>query len=267
MAIKNTSILKKLEKSGLTDKESAVYLALLELGGAFPSKIALHTGIKRSTVYNVLVNLSVRGLINEIEKSNKLFYQIQKPDRFIKYSESLVRRAEDSLETAKTLLPEIEALHGMLGDKPKITYYEGTEGIMEIYSDHISSKKPYEMLAWANISELWESLPKEFFDSYVKSKEKIGITTRGIVSDTNEGKKFNNIRYDNIAKPIWPVMRFAPQNAFPMQGEITIYGKNKVSIVNFSKTNAIGTIIEDEKIHQMMTTIFNLSWESAALKK
>ena len=267
MNIKNPSFLKKLEKTGLTDKEALVYLALLELGGAFPSAIARYTGLKRSTVYNILVTLSIRGMINEIERSSKLFYQIQKPERFVKYSESLVHRAEDSLEVAKTLLPEIESLHGLLGDKPKITYYEGIEGITEIYADHISSKKPYEMLAWANVSELWESLPKDFFDSYVKAKASIGITTRGIVPDTDAGQRFNSVRYKGISKAAWPVMRFAPQATFPMLGEITIYGKNKVSIVNFSKTHAIGTIIEDEKIHKMMSTIFNLSWSSAELKK
>jgi len=73
MQIQNPDFLKKLEKSGLSDKEALVYLSLLELGGAFPSKIAEYSGLNRSTVYMVLLNLSVRGLVNEIEKKNKFF--------------------------------------------------------------------------------------------------------------------------------------------------------------------------------------------------
>ena len=76
MKIKNPLFLKKLEKTGFSDKEALVYLTLLELGGASPSKIAEYAELNRTTVYKILLNLSVRGLINEIEKRNKLFYQI-----------------------------------------------------------------------------------------------------------------------------------------------------------------------------------------------
>ncbi len=267
MNIKNPLFLRKLEKTGFSDKEALVYLALLELGGAYPSKIAEYSGLNRSTVYKILLNLSIRGLVNEIEKKNKLFYQVEKPDRFIKYAENKVKQAEESLDTAKSIIPEINELHGLLGDKPKITYYEGVEGITTIYEDHLATSKPYEMLAWADTSELREFLPKTFFDDYVKGKERIGITTRGITPDTPEGRQFNDIRYGDIRKSIWPDIRFASKDAFPMTGEIVVYGKSKVSIVNFSKSNAIGTIIEDEKIHNMMKTIFNMCWESSAISK
>lgn len=40
MQIKDTSLVRKLEKTGFTDKEALVYVSLLELEGAFPSKIA-----------------------------------------------------------------------------------------------------------------------------------------------------------------------------------------------------------------------------------
>lgn len=266
MKIKNTLLLKKLEKTGFTDKEALVYLALLELGGAFPSKLAEYTSLNRSTVYKILLNLSIKGIVNEIENRNKLFYQIEKPERFIKYSENRVKQAEEFLEKSKLIIPEINQLHNLLGEKPKITYYEGIEGIIEMYQDHFSTKKPYEMLAWADATELKEFLPKAFFDDYVKTKEKLGIITRGIIPDTSDGRKFNQTRYDGLDKKVWPQIRFASPDKFPISGEIVIYGKNKVSITNFSKTNAIGTIIEDEKIHNMLKSIFNLCWESNALK-
>ena len=266
MNIKNPLFIRKLEKTGFSDKEALVYLSLLELGGAYPSRIAEYSGLNRTTVYKILLNLSVRGLVNEIEKKSKLFYQIEKPDRFIKYAESKVRQAEESLDIVRSIIPEINELHGLLGDKPKITYYEGLEGITTIYEDHLAINKSYEMLAWADTSEIRGFLPKAFFDEYVKSKEKIGITTRGIIQDTVEGRQFNSIRYGNIKKDLWPDIRFASKDKFPMTGEIVVYGKNKVSIVNFSKSNAIGTIIEDERIHNMMKTIFNMCWESLSAK-
>ena len=267
MNIKNPLFLKKLEKVNLTDKEALVYLSILELGGAYPSRIAEYSGLNRSTAYKILLNLSVRGLVNEIEKRNKLFYQVEKPDRLIKDTENRLQWAKKSLDLAKKIIPEINEIYGQFGGKPKITYNEGVEGIKTIYEDHLAVSESYEMLAWADTTEVKDFLPKTFFNEYVKSKESIGITTRGIIQDTIESRQFNNIRYKDIKKSIWPNIRFTSKKKFPMTGEVVVYGKNKVSIVNLSRTNSVGTIIEDEKIHNMMKTIFNICWESSAIKK
>lgn len=269
MNIQNSALLKNLEKSGLNDKESLVYLALLELGGAFPSRIAEYTGLNRSTVYKILLNLSVRGLVNEVDNKNKLFYQIERPQRLIKYNEGKIRQAEDSLETLRTIMPSIENLYSFFDDRPKITYYEKEEGILQIYEDHISVKKPYEMLAWANANALRKLLPKAFFDHYVKTKERIGITTRGILPDTEDNRMFNSIRYKDVKEKVIPKLRFVSAGYFPSTrlGEITIYGEKKVSIVNFEKGRMIGTVIEDESIHKIMKMIFELSWASELVKE
>ena len=269
MQIKNLSVAQRLEKIGLNNKEALVYTSLLELGGAFPSRIAEYSGLKRSTVYSILVALSVRGMVNEIEKRNKLYYQIEKPEKILRFADNQITRAEDNLEKAKNLIPDIQNIYGLLRNQPKITYYEGTEGILSIYEDHIAVKKPYEMVAWANASALRNLLPEAFFDRYVKRKEEIGITTRGILPDTAENRRFNSIRYASVVEKSIPVLRYVPEEHFPSThlGEITIYGTNRVSIVNFDASKMIGTVIEDESIHKIMRMIFELSWQSKLLKE
>jgi len=74
---------------------------------------------------------------------------------------------------------------------------------------------------------------------------------------------FNEDVYKGKQKPYWPVMRHIPADKFPYNGELTIYGKNKVSIVNFDKNNYVGVIIEDNSIHGMLTTMFELAWIGA----
>lgn len=267
MQIKNYGLVEKIQKSGFTDNEARVYVSLLELGGAYPSKVAEYSGINRSTIYHTLLTLSVRGLVNEIEKRNKLFYQVEKPDRLEKFAKDQVRLAEDKFEKVKTILPDVEGLFGSLGTRPKITYYEGAEGLLNIYADHINVEKTYEMLAWANADELKHFLPANFFDTYVKTKEKIGIITRGILPDTPENRGFNDVRYKDIKKTIWPEMRYLKPDLFPLTGEITIYGDKKISIANFKEGQMVGVIIEDEAIYGMMKTIFELSWNSSKVVK
>ncbi len=266
MQFTHPELLQKLEKSGFSDKEARVYLCLLELSGAYPSKVANYTGLNRSTVYHVLLTLSVRGLVNEIEKKNKLFYQIEKPEKVVRYAESQVGMARECAERAQSVLPDIEGLYSAHGERPRVTYYEGAEGLLAIYTDHISVNRPYEMLAFANAAELRQFLPPKFFNQYVREKEKIGITTRGILPDTEENRTFSVWRYEHTEKKIRPEMRFVKEEQFPFVGEITVYGENKVSIANFEKGKMIGTVIEDEAIHRIMKTIFELSWKSTLVK-
>ena len=263
MKIKNISFVQKLEKIGFTDKEAIIYVSVLELGGAFPSRIALYAGINRSTTYKILLNLSIRGIINEIEKKNKIFYQIDKPEKVLRYAENKTKQFEDSVEEIKKILPEIESVYNAGQNRPKITYFSGVESILSVYDDMISYKKPHEMVAFATAGKLMDFIPEKFFADFVKEKEKIGITTRGIVPDTEKDRKYNEIVFKNIDKKYWPKIRYIDKSKFPNASEITIYGENKVSILNFDKDQMTSVIIEDSAIHKMMYSIFELAWIGA----
>jgi len=267
MQIKNPSLLQKLEKAGFSSKEALVYTSLLELGGAYPSRIAEYSGLKRATVYNILVTLSIRGLINEIEKRNKLFYQIEKPEKVVRYAEGRIKRAEEESERMKSILPDIEGLFGSLGTRPKVTYFENIEGILSIYEDMIMVDKKYELLAFSNTKELEKVLPEKFFENFRRSKERMGITARGIIPDTESDRKFNDKFFKGYKKEIVPNMKYVSIEQFPYKGEIVIYEENKVAIINLSREHLTGTIIEDETIHGMMKMIFELSWNSTVVKE
>lgn len=262
MQFKNPEILQKLEKSGFTIREAKVYLATLELGGAFPSKIAEYAGINRSTTYAILQNLAARGLVNEIQKKNKLFYQIEKPEKLLNYAQTQISLAEVRLENARTIIPDIEGLYGALTDQPKVRYFEGTDGMMDIYRDMIGVEKKYEMLAWSNAKQLEQVFPAKFFEEFRRTKERNGITTRGIIPDTLADRAYNEKFFTGYQKKIVPRFRYVAAEQFPFKGEITIYGENRVAIVNLNKEYLTGIIIEDRTIHDMMRLAFELSWES-----
>ncbi len=256
-----------LKKIGLSEKEALVYGALFSLGGAFPSKVAEETKLNRSTVYKILVELSIKGLVNEIEKKNKIFYQVEKPDRLIRYAKGQISRAEDNLEIAKKLLPDFEGMYALLENKPRVRYFEKIEGVLAIYEDFLAVQKPYEMLAFSNAALLEHILPADFFEKFRRSKERMGITTRGIIPDTEADLTYTERMFPGYKKEIVPRVRIVPAKDFPFKGEITVYGENKVSIVNLSKEHLTGIVIEDEAIHGMMKMIFELSWNSKMVKE
>lgn len=253
-----------IRKAGLSEKGARVYLALLELGGAFPSQVAKHTNLQRSTVYEILADLSTKGLISEIEKRNKYFYTIENPKRLLRFSERLIICAQEDNEKLREFIPELEGLYSGVVGKPKVSYFEGSDGVMGIYEDHILTQKKYEMLGFVNIAELMQFLPQKKYREYVQKKEHLNITSRGIIPDTEADRAYKKTVYESIRQKILPQVRFIPKKEFPWKGDITIYGSNKISIINFDEKQVAGIIIESETIHEMMRMIFELAWKGAA---
>ena len=66
---------------GLTDKEAAVYLALLELGVASVLRIASKAGVKRPTAYITLAALREKGFVEVIPKGTTTLYQAVDPEK------------------------------------------------------------------------------------------------------------------------------------------------------------------------------------------
>lgn len=256
-------LISELKKAGLKQKEAQIYAALLELGGAYPSKIAEYTKLNRSTVYKILEELSIKDIISELQKGKKLYYQIEKPERLVQFGKDQIRLAENRLENAKKVLPEIEGLFTLIPHKPKMRFYDGLDGVLKVYADHVDVEETYEMLAYSNAAGYLKFIPKKHREDYTKKKEKLKITTRGIVPDTEVDLNYNKMVYTKIDKKIWPKLRFIPSSMFPYNGEVTIYGKDKVSLINFRKKSYIGVIIEDQDIHDMMKMIFELAWAGA----
>lgn len=260
----NQNILSNVSNIGLSDKEALVYTVLATLGGAFPSRIAEEAKLNRSTTYKILLDLSIKGLVNEIKKKNKLYYQIERPQKLIRYAKDRVEMAKDQLDKAEKALPELEGIFSFVSNKPKVLFFEGPDTIQNVCNDMVSEGK-YEMLAFSNAAKFQKSLSPKKLKEFVSQKARLGITTRAVVPDTVEGRKYSETVFGSLKKSSWPIMRFVPADVFFFDAELTLYGKNKISITKLSKDNPIGVIIEDDVIYQMMKMIFELAWRSAGV--
>jgi len=60
---------KELEKIGLSKKEAKVYLACLELSEATIGQISKKSGVKRTTVYDIVESLKEKSLISSSTKN------------------------------------------------------------------------------------------------------------------------------------------------------------------------------------------------------
>ena len=75
----------KLLEIGLTDPEAKVYLELLAIGTQVASILAKRLKINRTTIYSVLRNLGMKGLVSSRVKSNVKFFSANDPNCLIGY--------------------------------------------------------------------------------------------------------------------------------------------------------------------------------------
>jgi len=262
--MKNDSIILSLQRTGLSKKKAIIYACLLDLGGAYPSRIAEYTKINRSTVYKILEDLSLDGLVTEFYKGKKMYYQIEKPNKLVGFTKDQIRKSENNYDRAVNLLPELEGIHSLIKNKTKIRFFEGKKGVEQIYDDHVNSDNPYtEMYGYSNTAKLTKFLSVTYLKSYIKKKVKLGIISKGIFPDTESDYNYNEKVYSGIPKKYLPIIKHIPSEMFPYDSEVTIYGNNRVSIVNFYEKDLAGIIIEDKVIYNMMKMIFELAWLGA----
>ncbi len=255
--------IEKLRAAGLEEKEAIIYAYILAHGGSYPSAIAEYTKINRTTVYKILTKLCVQGIIGEIENKKKLFYIPESAERFMRTARYRKERAEDAYEKARKMVPELEGLLQVYATKPKVTFYEGKDAVIEAYISQVDGTGNYELCAFANTSHLEDFLPKKVFKDYIKTKEKKRITARGIIPATERTKHFLDKTHATIKTTYKPKIRYVPEQLFPFEGEIIIYQKNKVQFIKFDPTYPISVIVEDTTIHNMMKMIFELAWKSS----
>lgn len=237
-----------LSQIGFNEKKVDVYLACLEIGRATAYLISKKTGLKRPTTYDILNQLMKEGLVYKSIKGNIKYYSPTDPL-------SLFRKIKEKEEKIKSIIPDLQNLYNAPKLKPFIRYFEGEEGIKEMYEDSLRSlKKGEEILAYIGEGVL-RHLP-EYAADYVRQRVKKGIKLRGIYKRDKDLLEY--IKHNQEQLRITKVLN---EKDFPVNNETNIY-KNKVAIANYGK-EMFGVIIESEEISRSQKAIFELAWRGA----
>lgn len=240
-----------IQSVGLDAEEAKLYLAGLRLGSAPASAYAKQTKCNRVTTYNYLEKLVSRGIFSAIKKKNAKWYQPISP-------ENLSLEAHKSAESLDRMLPDLRALMGNHHRAPRVRYYEGPEGVRDVYKDTLTSHT--DLLNFAN-SDIVRSFWKEYDKQYVSERVRKGIHLKGIAPDDEAGRKVQGKDKQSFRE-----IRLVSSKDFPINNEINIYD-NKVAIISFSddESEIFGVIIESREVAETQRQIFEMAWRFAAL--
>ncbi|MDD5396928.1 MAG: helix-turn-helix domain-containing protein [Candidatus Moranbacteria bacterium] len=234
-----------LQQFGLQGKKADVYLAALELGSSSVIEIAKKASIKRTTCYDILMDLEAEGLISETSKGKKRLFVGEDPEK-------IQRNLKNKERLFAEILPQLQSIHNVRGSKPKIRFYEGKEGLKEVYADTLRYKT--ETLGFAS-DDIIKTMGMEWSMEYLARRKKAGIWAKAIIP----GTEFMTEKFLSKDTEQLRMTKSIDPKKYPFSIEINVYGHNKVALM--SAKEEIGLIIEGQEIHNTLKLIFQLIWD------
>jgi len=230
-----------LKEYGLSEKEIAIYLALLPLGTVTLQEIAKRADFPRTTVYNTLNYLSQKGLVSKIMKEHTTYFTAIEPKK-------LSDKLEEKKRLIDSIIPQLEGLRKSISDVSSVEIFEGFKGIYTIISDIFKIKQEvYYLGGYKKSTEILKHLPEH---ARMMRLER-GINAKIVIEPSDE-EIFHTKKYKKFTE-----MRFLDSlKDFPLM--IFVYGK-KVALFT-SEKDLVGVIIKNEQVAQAMKMMFDLYW-------
>ncbi|MFA7209628.1 MAG: helix-turn-helix domain-containing protein [Parcubacteria group bacterium] len=242
------SLEQDLKSIGLEEKEAKVYLAALELGPTSIQNLTEKSGIKRSTVYEMIKNLEKKGLVSETSKGKRRLMVASEPER-LKQSITAKERL------LKEILPELKSLNNIGNVKPIIRYYEGKEGLRQIYKDTLTTKN--KLTLWISpIQSMLETIGEDFLNSYVEERTSLGIWVNSVYITSQRVEDYKYLNPTTFEKTLRRIRFTSPD--INIKNAMCIYG-NKVAIIS-SRKEGFGFVMESADYAETMRVFHNLLW-------
>jgi len=240
------------KKLGLSDKEVAIYLSLLENGASSVRNLATLTNLNRGTTYDILKKLQDVGLVSFFHKNTKQNFVAEDPERILKLLTEREQDLKKAEEKIKDLIPELRSLQEKGGGKPTTKFYEGKSGVKFILDDVLLSIK--------------NQADKNY---YVYSAAGVREDVYGAYPDFNKKRIKNNIKANTISLSAgggtygvderkWLKVEKAGESNMTY---ILIYADKCAFISRDSRNNPVGVIIENKMIYETQKILFLQMWK------
>ena len=233
-----------LKTLGMNAMQAQVYVAALELGEATMQALARKSGVNRSTIYTFIDDLKARGYILETHKKKRRVYGAIHPEQLVEMQKNRVGELQNAL-------PELLAVYNKSGTKPRVTFYEGSQGIEDVYSDMLREKK--EIVAYEDLEDLKGELPKRIFDWFPKERAHRDILIKTISRDVPFAREFSKRNRGLLRET-----KFITAPMF--KTDINIYG-DKVALMDLQGSSQFAVIIENHNLAETMRTVWQQLWD------
>lgn len=235
-----------LKHIGLNEKESQVYLSLLELGSSTVLAISKRSGIKRPTAYLVLQSLVEKGFASRVIKAKKTFFSAQNPKKLITESELRLKELQE-------VVPQLEVMFRKRKERPRIKIFEGKDDLDRAY-DELFLIKGEALFMGTN------KLSMDVFQGSYQKLQFISRTSEFKIRELVDESK-ESLEYANKVREQYHGVRFIPKKLLPFETDIGIFGNH--TLITSVKKEYFTIDIESKEIARAFRTIFEMMWLSA----
>lgn len=138
--------IKLLEKIGLTEGESKVYLALLELGQSSITNIITKSRVSTSKSYDILNRLEDKGLVSHVIMKGVKYFKAADPQRIIEILEEEKEKIENTKLQINKIIPELIAKQRLKEAEEEAEIFVGMKGLASVFNEETEwmkkTKKP-----------------------------------------------------------------------------------------------------------------------------
>lgn len=216
---------KYLKDIGLSDKEAAVYVALLSFDKALAAEIAEKAKIKRPTAYVVLESLQKKGLVSETNIGKKTYYLAEPPEKLNLFIERQMHLLEENKKSLDIIIPQLKGIQREEGEKPVVQFFEGKEGVLSLNHNTFSQKIGQEPVYIVYSKDAVQSVFSEKESQQIREKRiSKGIKSKAVYTSMS-GERPSDETGDRLK---------IDGEKYPIMSDITVYG-DQVIIAIFGK--------------------------------
>lgn len=235
-----------LTRYGLTENQSYLYQIGLQYGTRSVSVLARFSGFKRVLCYNILQELCNQGLCSCVTIGNTGYYTMMEP-------RILGEKLQEKVSLFGSLLPSLESLVKQGGKEFKVQTYQGIEAMKSLY-DLVPQSKT-NLKAFLGADHIDPTFRTYLYDVYLPKRLAKGLSSRGIVSQTDHNQYFAN----TVPDPQYEVV-IIPDPLFDLSSEIILFDETKILIACMSPSEMSGLLIQSKDLYITLEQIFELLW-------
>jgi sugar-specific transcriptional regulator TrmB len=244
-------MLKELQDIGLSEKESRVYLAALELGRTTAEKLAKHAKVNRSTTYVQLESLMAKGLMSTYEEEKKTYFAPESPELLRR----LLSKQKDELQSKErdlgSVLPALLQQYEGAGERPVVRFFPGKEGIRNVREEILTAKNKQIYVIFSS-DDMSKIFPEAELNAYTERRNALKIQTKAIY--THESYFNERVILSELSE-----RRFVSN--LPLTIDIRIFDE-KTAIFSL-KGAPYAMVIEGVQMATSMKLLFDFLWSHA----
>lgn len=240
-------LMASLRENGLSERESIIYLTILEFPNQSAYQISKRIGISRTWVYKPLQSLIDQWwVIENLGLRATMKYRAIDPSEVIN-----IKKAQR--EKLKNMLPNLMLLQWNQKDKPRVSYFPWKEWVVHVYRDMMASREPTRPV----LGILWTMYMDEELEYYLNHAfdgERDAIDdfdARMIISSNNTSL------YAEKNRVLWPHIMI-DDDEFIISNEILISWGNKVAMLLFESWEVWWVLIQSRSLHKTLMWLHNL---------